>query len=578
MLAGGLDRRAVQNTKFHTTGTSLGAVSYFPYSQALPRERVSQAACCGKAAKLRHTLRIAHLELEGLETKLLESEKKRDKFSRISPGWNVAEQDRQKLLRAYLSKKDEVAASEGTLAEEEGDQHQKQPSAEAVLWEAAAQPDFHHRNYVQDRVDVRKVNYFIQDNRGQLVENVYLPDVEPRSPRKSIFPLSTPKTTKDTAECRDGKFGLWVPNPTFHKPVKRSTGHWFGAGGLPLESQAEYWERRRTERMEEPAAKFLLRRRPDVLGSIPWKLLDESPGTARRPASESVESMLTARRGYVPLFAREKSSSRQSRRLDPALVPTGEVGAVERLQAPRLEQARKTKPLDSPYAKDIYGQLEIPIYAQMVKGNFKETGSEAAVKDEALLICPADQDSQHLDRSHDTILHAASNSWDRRPAKGTEYFHEEKRGKGSPTRQTEIVTHVIPATFNATHSENNMPCFSHRNEVAHAANDIHCTGTEDEHQRAKQRAARDSHAGDLTRRVSGLPVWACVQHMPAAFVSKTSIVRPDVQLKVTSTPDNPSKIIVTTLSAVVSASASLSCPVIHFAYTEYDGDCQCCMA
>ena len=56
-----------------------------------------------------------------------------------------------------------------------------------MLWHAAARQDFKHRNFEQELVDVRKLNYFIKDNQGQLVENVYLPDVEPNRRSKPTF-------------------------------------------------------------------------------------------------------------------------------------------------------------------------------------------------------------------------------------------------------------------------------------------------------------------------------------------------------------------------------------------------------
>ena len=324
---------SVKNTQFHKTGTSLGCVDYFPYRQALPADRRTRGAVCGAHARLQQALRVGETALAGFESKIVEAEQRRDKFNRIAPGWSQAHEALQQLVQAYHAKKREVAELAAALAEEE--QREARPRT-FELWDAVAQPDYQHLNYMRERVDVRKTNYFVQDNRGQLVENVYLPDMEPRSPRRSTWIAHNPPP-QGSAAAHGEQFGLWVPNPTFHKPVRKREGHWFGAGGLPGDTLARFLEQRRSELTEAPAARFLLRRRPDVLGSIPWQELGARPlqTGSTRPQSQSVEAMLTARRGYVPLApAQAQPGKRQRQRLDPDLLPTGSPEALDELRSP----------------------------------------------------------------------------------------------------------------------------------------------------------------------------------------------------------------------------------------------------
>lgn len=210
-------------------------------------------------------------------------------------GWTQTDAELRKLRQRHRAKTRELADVLMTLEKEEG---MEKKAKTAQLWECAALQNFEQRNYNQQLVDTRRVNYFVQDNLGGLVENVYLPDVEPDSPRKSVFPLqsATAHPHHDADGQKTPSTSLWVPNPTFHKPVRRSSEHWFGAGGQTLESHAAYLEHLREEKKQPSAASFLLRRRPDA-GSLPWLLLDDRtlPRAADMHPSSNVEALVTSR-------------------------------------------------------------------------------------------------------------------------------------------------------------------------------------------------------------------------------------------------------------------------------------------
>jgi hypothetical protein len=364
-MASRVGQDATKNTIWHKTGTSLNQ-SYFPYQKALGTDRKSLNAGQGTLANLLREVNVAQLKVEAVESLVAAAELERERFSRVAPGWQHADEKLQKLRQSYVSSQLNLQQLRIALDEQ---QNQRRPQPAAwQLWEAAAQPVYQQRNtagIVQDRVDVRKINYFVQDNRGQLIENVYLPDIEPKSPRKATF--FAPKAEKQGSPL-EAKFGLWVPNPTFHKAVRRSTGHWFGAGGLQLDSQTEYLEKRQCERLETPAASFLLRPRPDVLSSIPYKWLEQRPAVwVSKPQSEGVEAMLTARRGFLPLPTDMQLDSSQKAPAEPSGAP---VGDDMLLGSPQIMQACATDSLNSPYALDSHDILSVSLAH---RGNCKET-------------------------------------------------------------------------------------------------------------------------------------------------------------------------------------------------------------
>ncbi len=518
---------AAKNTQFHKTGTRLGCVDYFPYRQALPTDRRSLGATCSAQWRMQQELRIGEAVLEAFQSKIVEAEQRRELFSRITSGWVQANEALQKLVQAYHAKKHEVAKLAAALEEEE--RREPQPRM-FELWNAVAQPDYQHLNYARERVDVRKTNYFVQDNRGQQVENVYLPDMELRSPRRHTF-LSNdvPPPGSEAPAASSAQFGLWVPNPTFHKPVRKREGHWFGAGGLPGDNQARYLEERRCERIEAPTARFLLRRRPDVLGSVPWTELDARPLPTGTASHKSVEAMITARRGYVPQAqAHALPDKRQRKRLDPALLPTGSPDAVDNLLSPRLEHARSTEALGSPYAIDLQDVLEIP--RRLSGGSHAKIGADirhdASADNAEQPVVPYAKDAE-VDKTFPVRRDAVK----RNQAK--KYFHAEDRGKcfssaGTARRLDDVASVQVSASHLSL------------GELAHA--DTHSLQPSDasgerevaDQQLERQRMLREGHARELLRRstVDRLPDFAAVQRLPAAFVPRGAIPVPDVQLKV----------------------------------------------
>jgi hypothetical protein len=524
--AGETKGEAAKNTQFHKTGTSLGFVDYFPYRQALPTDRRSLGAACSAQWRMQQEMRIGEAVMKAFESKIVEAEQRREKFSRITSGWYQANDALQKLVQAYHVKKHEVAKLAAALEEEE----RREPQLRTFeLWNAVAQPDYQHLNYARERVDVRKTNYFVQDNRGHQIENVYLPDMELRSPRRNTF-LSNdvPPSGAEAPAASGAQFGLWVPNPTFHKPVRKREGHWFGAGGLPGDNQARYLEERRCERTEAPAARFLLRRRPDVLGSVSWTELDARPlptGTA------SVEDMLKARRGYVPQAqAHALPGKRQRKSLDPALVPTGSPDALDNLLSPRLEQARSTEALGSPYAIDLQEVLESP---RRLSGS-SPTKSGADIRHDARAanaeqpVVPYAKDAEeyktfYAQRCADVVK--------RNQAK--KYFHAEDRGKcfssAGTARRPDDVASVQVSTSHLSLNELSR-ADTHSLQPSDASGEREVA----DEQLERQRMLRKGHARELLRRstVDRLPDFAAVQRLPAAFVQRAAIPVPDVQLKV----------------------------------------------
>lgn len=497
----------MSNTKFHTTGRSLVGGNYFPYSQPLPANRASLGAGQGPLFQLTRSSESLRLLLEGFDEKILEAEQRRDRFGRLAPGWSAADLRVQELRRARSARQRELDQVLQEITEEE----QRAPLRQTThqLWEAAKHCDFQRRDYKQDVVDVRKVNYFVVDNQGQLHQNPYLPDVEPNSARKTTFLSTNPCASNLPA----AQLTLWGPNPTFHKAVRRSHGNWFGAGALQLDSHREYLEQQKSERGGPRAASFLLRRRPDVGGAILWSALQESQHTtsALEPQmqSESVEAMLTARRGYLPISNTMKSGQERvaSRRLDPELLPTGVPGAVDLLASPRLERARATAPLGSPYAVDPANMLESPRSVQSKRSAECNPGSAGG--EEVQLVPTFDVPSKE-----GTL-------------RKKRYFHEENRGKvyGGSKRKTDGDSPVVPAQEKV-------------NDLLGRKADggSNCLWVEElkETQRVveQQCAVRGKHASELQRRAPALSVWSSVRLMSPAFVSRHHFERPDLQLKV----------------------------------------------
>jgi len=124
-------------------------------------------AMVGARAELLQSVSSAQLQLEGMATLIAEAEQSRDRFSRLAPGWQHADQRAQTLRKAQGNTQRSQAQLLEALHEEE---LKENVSSAAQLWQAAMQTDYQHRNYIQDRVDVRKVNYFVADNCGKMVE------------------------------------------------------------------------------------------------------------------------------------------------------------------------------------------------------------------------------------------------------------------------------------------------------------------------------------------------------------------------------------------------------------------------
>jgi hypothetical protein len=591
---------AAKNTQFHKTGTSLGFVDYFPYRQALPTDRRSLGAACSAQWRMQQEMRIGEAVMKAFESKIVEAEQRREKFRRVTSGWYQANEVLQKLVQAYHVKKHEVAKLAAALEEE---QRREQQPRTFELWNAVAQPDYQHLNYARERVDVRKTNYFVQDSRGHQVENVYLPDMELRSPRRNTF-LSNdvPPPGAEAPAASGAQFGLWVPNPTFHNPVRKLEGHWFGAGGLPGDNQARYLEERRCERTEAPAARFLLRRRPDVLGSVSWTELDARPLMCVWPHSKlaclnkSVEAMLTARRGYVPQAqAHALPGKRQRKSLDPALLPTGSPDALDNLLSPRLEQARSTEALGSPYAIDLQEVLESP---RRLSGNSPakigaDIRHDARADNAEQPVVPYAKDAELYKKDAEVYkkdaelyktFSAQRDIVKRNQAK--KYFHAEDRGKcfssAGAARRPDDVESVQVSTSHLSLGELSR-ADTHSLQPSDASGEREVA----DKQLERQRMLREEHARELLRRstVDRLPDFAAVQRLPAAFVPRAAIPVPDVQLKViifaftcarqcpaTRGPVDDGQIFLCWPSLRVSSSltARLTCP-------EHDHDCQCCV-
>jgi hypothetical protein len=576
---------AAKNTQFHKTGTSLGCVNYFPYRQALPTDRRSLGAACSAQWRMQQELRIGEAMLEGFESKIVEAEQRRDKFSRITSGWYQANEALQKLVQACHAKKHEVAKLAAALEEEE----RREPRPRTFeLWNAVAQPDYQHLNYARERVDVRKTNYFVQDNRGQQVENVYLPDMELRSPRRNTF-LSNdvPPPGAEAPAASGAQFGLWVPNPTFHKPVRKREGHWFGAGGLPGDNQARYLEERRCERTEAPAARFLLRRRPDVLGSVPWTELHARPlptGTASH-----VEAMLTARRGCVPQAqAHALPDKRQRKRLDPALLPTGSPDALDNLLSPRLEHARSTEALGSPYAIDLQDVLEIP--RRLSGGSHAKIGADirhdARAANTEQPVVPYAKDAE-VHRTFPAQRDVSQDVVKRNQAK--KYFHAEDRGKcfsstGAARRPDDVASVQV--------STSHLSLGALARADTHSAQPSDASGEREvpDKQRERQRMLREEHARELLRRstVDRLPDFAAVQRLPASFVPRAAIPVPDVHLTVikfafTCARQGPATPLPVDDGQIFPCWKRLRCSWCFSSLTArvtcpgHDHDCQCCV-
>ncbi len=483
------------NTKFHVTGTSLTGGDYFAYTQPLPAERKSLGAGRGALMTLARAAESKQLMHAAFEETILEAEQKRDLFSRVAPGWVAQEKYVQELRRCRSAKLRELEEVQRELAEE---QHSvRMPHSSQLYW-AAAQTDFQRRNYARDVVDVRKVNYFVQDNRGQFHTNAYLPDVEPNSPRRPTF--FTPHPARAKPAGGPAGFGLWGPNPTFHRAVRKSTGHWFGAGALTLDSHVAYLDRKKVELMEPRAASFLQRRRPDVGGATMWSALEEAPkhrASDHRSESESVQAMLTARRGYLTISSHMQSSRPHSRRLDPELLPTELPGAVDALTSPRLERARATEALGSPYAVDPEDMLGSPRHTHNLELNLSQKEAHDDVVAPPLL-----------------------------PLRKKRYFHEEPRGKVYAKSTLKLQNDTADRLQKQSDGIIDL-------KTGGASNYLRVEGSEEEKRQLEQEATlREMHASELKRRVLLLPAWASVQRMDPAFVSRDQIGRPDVQLKV----------------------------------------------
>jgi len=486
------------NTRFHITGTSLAGGDYFPYTQPLVADRKSLGAGRGALMTLTRAADSQRLILAAFDEKILEAEQKRDLFSRVAPGWAAQDEYVRELGRARSTKLRKLEEVQRELVEAQNSD--RMPHTSQLYW-AAAQCDFRRRNYARDVVDVRKVNYFVQDNQGQFHTNAYLPDVEPNSPRRPTFLAPHPARAK----LADGPagFGLWGPNPTFHRAVRKSTGHWFGAGALTFDSHAAYLDRKKSELLEPRAASFLLRRRPDVGGATLWSALEEADkhrASSQRPESESVQAMLTARRGYIPIsrhMQSRESSRPHSRRLDPELLPSGLPGAVDKMVSPRLERARAMEALGSPYAVDPEDMLGSPRHTQNLELN---------------LLQKEGHDSDDVVSPH--------------PARKKRYFHEEPRGKvyAKSIRKPETDTANRPQK-----QSNEIIDWKTGGE----SNYLRVEGLEQEQRQLEQEATlREMHARELKRRALVLPAWDSVQRMAPTFVSRKQIGRPDVQLKV----------------------------------------------
>lgn len=496
---------ACKNTKFHTTGRRLLGGGYFPYSQPLPANRRSLGAGRGAVFPLTRTSESLHLMLAAFDEKILETEQRRDLFSRLAPGWNSADMRVQELRRARSAKKRELEKVLEEIAEEQ----QRAPSHEtSQLWDASKHTDFQRRNYKEDVVDVRKVNYFVQDNQGQLHTNPYLPDIEPRSPRRATFLAPNHALSNQAAP----QFALWGPNPTFHRAVRKSHGHWFGAGAQQLDSHRGYLERQDFERGEPRAASFLLRRRPDVGGAILWSALEESKHmtSAQEQQSENIEAMLTARRGYLPISGQGRTASR---RLDPELLPTGHPRAVDVLTSPRLERARATESLGSPYAVDPANMLESPQRVAKIQSESSQRSRDgrAASRAEDAEVHPSPSDAPAYDGSFQK----------------KRYFHEESRGKVFACSRRKPADH--DAVKAAQERDDDLLCLN----AVGASNCLLVEDSQEVERMKEQSALRQKHADELQRRVPELSAWSSVNLMSPAFVSRNLFPRPDLELKVT---------------------------------------------
>ena len=307
-------RHFVQNTVFHQPRRRLAVGNpggYFPYAEALPSERKTVGAGKSTLAQRKQVVTGIELNIQGTQNRLRKKEAERARFPPEAPGWVRANESINQLTQSLDSKRLELEEAEKALEQEFS--RPTAPAPTEMLWHAPAHQDFEHRNFEQELVDVRKLNYFIKDNQGQLVENVYLPDVEPNRRSKPTFLAGEHGPEGDGRGGRADparEFTLTAYNPTFHRPVRQSTLDWFGLGRVPPSPQAAYLEQRQREERQARPVRFLLRRRPDVGGGIKagggvvWTsmrdLHEHAPHPDHEPQSATIEAMLTARRGFIP--------------------------------------------------------------------------------------------------------------------------------------------------------------------------------------------------------------------------------------------------------------------------------------
>ena len=452
-------RHFVQNTVFHQPRRRLAVGNpggYFPYAEALPSERKTVGAGKSTLAQRKQVVTGIELNIQGTQNRLREKEAERARFPPEAPGWVRANESVNQLTQSLDGKRLELEEAEKALEQEVS--RTPAPAPTEMLWHAAAHQDFKHRNFEQELVDVRKLNYFIKDNQGQLVENVYLPDVEPNRRSKPTFLAGEHGPEGDgrggrADPARD--FTLTAYNPTFHRPVRTSALDWLGLGRIPLSSQAAYLEQRQREERQARPVRFLLRRRPDVGGGIKagggvvWTsmrdLHEHAPHPDHEPQPARLEAMLTARRGFMPTaplgaqypytFAHPQMQPPRDRRL------IGDVSSAQDIGRLDPELLPSTEP-DDTYLSRLEAQVERKTPRTNLEGRFlpperldsgaNETRPTVYDQREVKLTAMG-MDTETDKVAHAlTICHPPAQAGAASPvSKYLPYFHAEHRGKTS---------------------------------------------------------------------------------------------------------------------------------------------------